>query len=88
MKSANVRVALELREEAESVLERGETLSAFVEQSLRVQIARRLHQKDFLERGLASSDEARRSGVYYAADDVLKELDKIWVDAKSIRAKE
>jgi hypothetical protein len=86
MKSAtipSIRVALELREAAESVLESGETLSAFVEHSLRVQIERRRSQKEFLERGLASRDEARKSGEYYAADDVLRELDEILLDAES-----
>ena len=86
MKSAtipSIRVAWELREAAESVLESGETLSAFVEHSLRVQIERRRSQKEFLERGLASRDEARKSGEYYAADDVLRELDEILLDAES-----
>ena len=56
MKSTNIRVAPELREAAESVLERGETLSAFAEHSLRVQIERRRYKKEFLERALVSSD--------------------------------
>jgi hypothetical protein len=86
MKSApipSIRVALELREAAESVLENGETLSSFVEHSLRVQIERRRTQKEFLDRGLASRDEARTSGEYYASDDVLEELDEILSDAES-----
>lgn len=90
MKSAtipSIRVALELRQAAESVLESGETLSAFVEHSLRVQIERRRALKEFLERGLASRDEAKTSGEYYTADDVLRELDEILVDAQSKAAK-
>ena len=79
----SLRVAPELREAAESVLEDGETLSGFLEQSLRMQIDRRRAQKEFIERGLASRDAARLSGEYYSADDVLKELDEILVDVEA-----
>lgn len=32
-------------------------------------------QRDFIARGLASRDEAKHTGEYYDADDVLAELD-------------
>ncbi|WLI88753.1 YlcI/YnfO family protein [Massilia sp. R2A-15] len=79
----SLRVTPELRAEAESVLEGGETLSSFVEQSLRVQIARRQAQREFVARGLASRDEARRSGEYFTADDVLSELDASLEEAEA-----
>jgi predicted transcriptional regulator len=79
----SLRVAPELREAAESVLEDGETLSSFLEQSLRMQIDRRRAQKEFIERGLASRDAAKLSGEYYSADDVLKELDEILIDVEA-----
>ena len=79
----SLRVAPELREAAESVLEDGETLSSFLEQSLRMQIDRRRAQKEFIERGLASRDAAKLSGEYCSADDVLKELDEILIDVEA-----
>lgn len=80
MKTASMpslRVEPELRAAAEAVLEQGETLSSFLEQSLRAQVARRKLQKEFIARGLASADEARRTGVYHSADDVMRRLDEM-----------
>jgi len=78
MKTATIpplRVVPELRHAAESVLQDGESLSSFVEQSLRVNIERRRLQREFIARGLASHEEARKTGEYYAAEDVLAEVD-------------
>jgi len=75
MKTATIpslRVDPELRTAAESVLKEGETLSAFVENSLRAQIHYRKTQAEFIARGLASLAEAERTGVYYSSEDVLK----------------
>ncbi len=86
MKTATIlslRVDPELRQAAESVLQNGESLSNFVEQSLRANTERRQMQQAFIARGLASSDEARRAGEYFAADDVLRELDDMLVRAKA-----
>jgi len=77
-----VRVDPALREAAESVLGEGETLSSFVETSIRAQVDRRVTQREFIARGLTSLDEARRTGEYYAADDVIEELRKRLEDAK------
>jgi predicted transcriptional regulator len=80
MKTATIpslRVDPALRLAAESVLHDGETLSAFMEQSLRAQIDRRLTQQAFLARGLASRDEAESSGEYFTAAEVLQELDSM-----------
>jgi predicted transcriptional regulator len=74
MKTANMpslRVDPELRHDAESVLRDGETLSSFMEQALRSSIQSRRVQKEFIARGLASRDEARRTGKYFAAEEVL-----------------
>ena len=84
MKSASIpslRVDPALRREAESVLQEGETLSSFVEQSIRSNIARR--QAQFIIRGLTSRDEARQSGVYFSAGEVLAELDGMLSNAES-----
>ena len=85
MKTASIpslRVAPDLRRAAESVLQEGETISSFVEQSLRSNIARRQLQQEFIARGLASRDEAQRTGEYYPAEDVLQELDGMLAQAK------
>ncbi len=74
MKTANMpslRVDPELRHDAESVLRDGETLSSFMEQALRSSIQSRRVQKEFIARGLASRDEASRTGKYFATEDVL-----------------
>jgi len=73
----------ELRADAERVLEHGETLSAFVELSLRAQIERRQAQRQFIERGLASREEALASEKYHTADEVLKELDGMLAAAEA-----
>lgn len=74
MKSASIpslRVDPALRAAAESVLQEGETLSAFVESSLRAQIEHRRMTAEFIARGLAAREETRRTGVYHSADNVL-----------------
>jgi len=77
MKTATIpslRVDPALRQAAEDVLQEGETLSGFVEASLRAQIELRKSQQAFIARGLASRDSAKRTGVYHDAVDVLSEL--------------
>ena len=69
-----MRVEPKLREAAQSVLCEGETLSSFVEESLRNNIERRLHQQTFIARGIASRDEAKANQEYYPAESVLDEL--------------
>jgi predicted transcriptional regulator len=69
-----LRVEPKLREAAQSVLANGETLSSFVEESLRANIDRRIHQQAFIARGLTSRDEAKTTQEYYTAESVLDEL--------------
>ena len=85
MKSSSIpsiRVAPELRQAAESVLREGETLSSFMEESLRAGILHRKAQQEFIARGLASRDEAKRTGEYYSAQSVLDELHTMLDDAE------
>lgn len=80
MKSATIpplRVTPELRQAAESVLREGETLSGFVESSLVRQIAFRKSQQEFIARGLASRENARKSGKYFSKEESLAALDAI-----------
>jgi predicted transcriptional regulator len=86
MKTASLpslRVDPELRQDAESVLHQGETLSSFMEQALRASIQSRKSQKEFIARGLASRDEARKTGEYFAADEVLSEIEALLVKSDS-----
>lgn len=82
----SVRVEPELREAAESVLEEGESLSGFVEQAIRENILRRQHHSEFVARGLASRDDAKRSGDYISAEEVLSRLSKR-LDAAKVQNK-
>ncbi len=78
MKTATIpslRVDPELRRTAESVLEEGETLSGFVEQAIRTTIAHRQAEREFIARGLVARDNARRSGIYVDAADVVGRLE-------------
>jgi predicted transcriptional regulator len=84
MKTATIpslRVEPELRKAAESVLRNGESLSAFVEQSIRENIAHRQMQAEFIARGLASREQARRDNEYYSPDQLLQELDAMTANA-------
>lgn len=70
----SVRVEPELRAEVESLLDEGETVSEFVEASVRAAVLRRRHRSDFIARGLRSLDGARRTGDYVDADVVVQTL--------------
>lgn len=77
MKSASfpsLRVDPELRQAAEDVLEASESLSAFLEESVRANIERRKARQAFIERGLASRERAARTGRYISAAEVMQSL--------------
>ena len=75
----SLRVEPQLRAAAESVLQDGETLSGFIETSVRETIERRRARAEFMARGMASREEAKRTGVYFAADQVHGELGQMLV---------
>jgi predicted transcriptional regulator len=90
MKSATIpslRVDPELRTAAEDVLEEGETLSSFVEQSIRDGVQRRQAQREFIARGLRSGNAARRSQQYVPAPKVLARLEGMLERAKRSAAR-
>ena len=70
----SLRIEAELRAAAESVLRQGETLTSLIETAVRETIQRRRVQEEFLARGLRSSDDAKRTGVYHPAAEVHAEL--------------
>lgn len=69
-----VRVAPELRADLESVLRDGETLSEFVEASMRNAVEFRRMQSNFQARGEAAWQEYQRKGEQVSAKDVLAKL--------------
>jgi Arc/MetJ-type ribon-helix-helix transcriptional regulator len=71
-----VRVEPELRAEVESLLNEGETVSEFVEASVRASVHRRRAQAEFVARGLRSRQEAHRTGNYIAAEVVVDALQR------------
>ena len=86
MKTATIpalRVEPKLRLAAESVLADNETLSSFVEESLRANIEKRLYHEAFIARGLASRDKAKQTQSYHSAVDVLAELTEMFEKAKA-----
>jgi len=88
MKTATMpplRVDPDLRRAAEEVLHANESLSAFMETALREGIARRRLQHEFIARGLASRDQARRDNEYFDADDVHAELEGMLNAARKVQ---
>ena len=72
----SVRVEPELRAEVESLLGEGETISEFVEASVRATVLRRRNQAEFIARGMHSLGDARRTGDYVEADAVVQKLQR------------
>lgn len=70
----SLRVDPQLRHDAETVLEEGESLSQLIESAVRDQVALRRHQAEFLVRGLAARDRARETGRYVSPNSVLEQL--------------
>lgn len=86
MKTATIpslRVDPELRRSAESVLRAGESLSGFVEQAIRQNVAQRLAEQEFIARGLLARDKARQTGDYVDASAVANRLQGMLDQAKS-----
>jgi predicted transcriptional regulator len=63
-----------LRREAESVLAEGETLSAFILDSVARNVDARRAQQAFIARGIAGAGRARKAGRYVSADVVMRKL--------------
>ena len=82
-----LRVNEEVRAAAEAALMEGETLSGFVLEAIQFNIQRRALQQEFVARGLAARDEARRSGRYVSADEVLMGLDKTLARSRKAAAR-
>lgn len=82
-----IRVAPDFRLELEGVLEQGESLSQFVENAVRSTVAKRKNQAEFIRRGMASIDAAKRNDSGIPADQVVAQLEAKLTAAKQIKAK-
>lgn len=81
----SIRVEPAFREDLESVLFEGETLSSFTEKTVRAEVNYRKIQSAFLARGRVSLEKARQTGKTVSAESVIKKLDKI-IEAKKAKA--
>ncbi|HLO62645.1 MAG TPA: YlcI/YnfO family protein [Azonexus sp.] len=81
----SLRVTPELWQAAEQILQEGETLSSFVEQSIRESIERRQVRQEFIARGLRSRDDARQTGKYASAESVIERLEGMLAAAKGAK---
>ncbi len=79
----SVRVEPELRAQVEALLGERETVSEFVQASVRASVQRRRDQAEFVARGLHSLADAQRSGDYVDADKVLNDLQRKLDHAKA-----
>lgn len=82
-----LRVNEEMRAAAEAALMEGETLSGFVLEAIQFNIQRRKMQQEFVKRGLAARDEARQTGNYVSAEEVLAGLDKTLAHSRKASAR-
>lgn len=78
----SLRVSPDLRKQAEEVLEQGETLSGFVLDALTRSIEYRKSRQAFIARGLSNAAQAKKTGKYVSADNVIGKLARKLVKAK------
>ncbi len=77
MKTATLpplRVEPELRKEVERLLAPGESLSTFVEDAIRKSVEVRAADEAFGKRALAAREASRKTGRYFSAATVLRDL--------------
>jgi hypothetical protein len=90
MKTATIpaiRVEPAFRKELEESLDAGETLTEFVEASIRSTVAWRRTQDEFLARAHASAERALREGGGIAPDELMKRMRGKLVEARKTAAR-
>jgi hypothetical protein len=80
----SVRVDPEFRDEVERVLGKDESLSQFVEAAVRASVRQRKNQAEFVARGMSSLANARKSGEYFEAGEVMRRL-RVKLDSAKAR---
>ena len=71
-----LRVSVDLRRQAEAVLEEGESLSAMVLDAVTRQIDYRKARREFILRGIESGASAKASNTYVSSERVLEKLSR------------
>lgn len=79
----SVRVEPEFRDEVEQLLGPNESLSQFVEAAIRASVHQRRSQVEFVARGKRSLADARKTGLYYDAAEVMQGLRDKLASAKA-----
>src|SRR5204862_4190105 len=69
-----LRVEPRLRALAQRLLREGETLSSFIVDAVEERVRNRASEDEFIKRGLAAGEKARRSGKYVPAISVVAGL--------------
>ena len=69
-----IRVEPELREKIESLLGQGETLSSFIEATLRSAVEFGAIQNEFHARGKRSQEHHDATGISYSTEEVVEKL--------------
>lgn len=82
----SIRVKPELRAEIEALLSDDESLSEFVETSVRESVRRRRNQAEFMARGIASLENAKLTDNYVDADVVINKLERKLSIARATRS--
>ena len=82
-----LRVSPELRREVESLLEAGESLSAFVHDAVARSVQFRRAQREFLAVGLERAAQAEATGKYVAPEAVVRRLRNRLARAKAAARK-
>jgi hypothetical protein len=82
-----LRVEPRLRSEAERLLREGETLSSFVVAAVEESVRNRALEDEFVKRGIASGEKARRSGRYTSAVSVVAGLRRRLSNARKAAAR-
>lgn len=77
----SIRVEKKFRDQLEDLLRPGETVSSFMERSLRESVTRRAEDAAFYARGIAASEKAKRTGRYRSLSDVMTTLRKVTASA-------
>ncbi len=89
MKTATIppiRVKPDFRMELESVLEPGESLSAFVENAVRSTVQMRKDQAEFVRRGIAAIEDTQRAGSGIPAEVMMAKLEAKLAAARKTKA--
>ena len=88
MKTATIpalRVEPEFRDEIQSILHKGESLSGFIASSLKQAVHFRKSREAFIEKGLMAEKEANRTREYFSNDEVMAKLETMLKTAQDKR---